>query len=57
MVVEQAASLRSGGTSLTFFKNGWKVFDAIGVADELRPQFLEIEECVFLLTILVRVCI
>ncbi|KAG6411552.1 hypothetical protein SASPL_129635 [Salvia splendens] len=46
VVVEQAASLRSGGTSLTFFKNGWKVFDAIGVADELRPQFLKIEECV-----------
>ncbi|KAG6414209.1 hypothetical protein SASPL_126927 [Salvia splendens] len=46
VVVEQAASLRSGGTSLTFFKNGWKVFDAIGVAAVLRPQFLEIEECV-----------
>ncbi|XP_042004300.1 monooxygenase 2 isoform X1 [Salvia splendens] len=46
VVVEQAASLRSGGTSLTFFKNGWKVFDAIGVADELRPQFLKIEEMV-----------
>ncbi|KAL1531203.1 monooxygenase 2-like isoform X1 [Salvia divinorum] len=46
VVVEQAESLRSGGTSLTFFKNGWKVFDAIGVAAELRPQFIEIEEMV-----------
>lgn len=46
MVLEQAESLRTGGTSLTFFKNGWKVFDAIGVGDELRPQFLEIQGCV-----------
>ncbi|KAH6829847.1 oxidoreductase family protein [Perilla frutescens var. hirtella] len=43
VVLEQAESLRSGGTSLTFFKNGWKVFDAIGVGDELRTQFLEIQ--------------
>ncbi|CAN0842613.1 Monooxygenase 3 [Linum grandiflorum] len=43
VVLEQADSLRTGGTSLTLFKNGWKVLDAIGVADELRPQFLEIQ--------------
>ncbi|XP_057810076.1 monooxygenase 2 isoform X1 [Salvia miltiorrhiza] len=43
VVVEQGESLRIGGTSLTFFKNGWKVFDAIGVGAELRSQFLEIE--------------
>ncbi|CAN1834811.1 Monooxygenase 3 [Linum perenne] len=43
VVLEQADSLRTGGTSLTLFKNGWKVLDAIGVASELRPQFLEIQ--------------
>ncbi|KAG8374651.1 hypothetical protein BUALT_Bualt10G0018200 [Buddleja alternifolia] len=43
VVVEQSDSLRTGGTSLTFFKNGWKVFDAIGVGTELRTQFLEIQ--------------
>ncbi|KAK5847268.1 hypothetical protein PVK06_003573 [Gossypium arboreum] len=34
---------RTGGTSLTLFKNGWRVLDAIGVADTLRGQFLEIQ--------------
>lgn len=43
LVLEQAESLRTGGTSLTFFKNGWKVLDAIGVGSELRTQFLEIQ--------------
>lgn len=43
VVIEQAESLRTGGTSLTFFKNGWKVLDAIGVGDDLRPHFLEIQ--------------
>ncbi|GAB4858049.1 hypothetical protein Ancab_015951 [Ancistrocladus abbreviatus] len=43
LVLEQAESLRTGGTSLTLFKNGWKALDAIGVGDELRTQFLEIE--------------
>ncbi|KAH1115713.1 hypothetical protein J1N35_009091 [Gossypium stocksii] len=43
VVLEQAASLRTGGTSLTLFKNGWRVLDAIGVADTLRGQFLEIQ--------------
>ncbi|CAI0417597.1 unnamed protein product [Linum tenue] len=43
VVLEQADSLRTGGTSLTLFKNGWRVLDAIGVAGELRPQFLEIQ--------------
>ncbi|KAG9155376.1 hypothetical protein Leryth_017902 [Lithospermum erythrorhizon] len=42
-VLEQAESLRTGGTSLTLFKNGWKVLDAIGVGSELRKQFLEIQ--------------
>lgn len=42
-MIEQAESLRTGGTSLTFFKNGWKVLDAIGVGDDLRPHFLEIQ--------------
>ncbi|KAK7367735.1 hypothetical protein VNO80_09753 [Phaseolus coccineus] len=42
LVLEQAESLRTGGTSLTLFKNGWRVLDAIGVANDLRTQFLEI---------------
>lgn len=42
-VLEQAESLRTGGTSLTLFKNGWRVLDAIGVGDDLRSQFLEIQ--------------
>ncbi|XP_052210392.1 monooxygenase 2-like [Diospyros lotus] len=43
VVLEQAESLRTGGTSLTFFKNGWRVLDAIGVGNLLRPRFLEIQ--------------
>ncbi|PWA74515.1 Aromatic-ring hydroxylase-like protein [Artemisia annua] len=43
LVLEQGESLRTGGTSLTLSKNGWTVLDAMGVADELRPQYLEIE--------------
>ncbi|KAE8708344.1 FAD/NAD(P)-binding oxidoreductase family protein isoform 2 [Hibiscus syriacus] len=43
VVLEQAESLRTGGTSLTLFKNGWRVLDSIDVADNLRSQFLEIE--------------
>ncbi|EOY24218.1 FAD/NAD(P)-binding oxidoreductase family protein isoform 1 [Theobroma cacao] len=43
LVLEQAESLRTGGSSLTLFKNGWRVLDAIGVADSLRSQFLEIQ--------------
>lgn len=42
-VLEQGASLRAGGTSLTLFKNGWRVLDAIGVADELRAKHLRIQ--------------
>ncbi|KAF8380593.1 hypothetical protein HHK36_028081 [Tetracentron sinense] len=43
LVLEQAESLRTSGTSLTLFKNGWRVLDEIGVGDDLRSQFLEIE--------------
>ena len=43
MVLEQGESLRTGGASLTLSKNGWTVLDAMGVADELRPQYLEIK--------------
>lgn len=43
LVLEQSESLRTGGTSLTLFKNGWQVLDALGVGDELRTQFLEIQ--------------
>lgn len=43
LVLEQSETLRTEGTSLTLFKNGWKVLDAIGVGSNLRSQFLEIE--------------
>lgn len=43
LVLEQSDSLRTSGTSLTLFKNGWGVLDAIGVGSELRTQFLEIQ--------------
>ncbi|KAI4327174.1 hypothetical protein L6164_019666 [Bauhinia variegata] len=43
LILEQAESLRTGGTSLTLFKNGWRVLDAIGVGNDLRTQFLEIQ--------------
>lgn len=43
LVLEQADSLRTGGTSLTLFKNGWSVLDALGVGSDLRSQFLEIK--------------
>ncbi|RID67049.1 hypothetical protein BRARA_D02154 [Brassica rapa] len=43
VVLEQSESLRTGGTSLTLFKNGWRVLDAISVGPQLRTQFLEIE--------------
>ncbi|KAG6606207.1 Monooxygenase 3, partial [Cucurbita argyrosperma subsp. sororia] len=43
LVLEQAESLRTSGTSLTLFKNGWRVLDAIGVGNVLRTQFLEIQ--------------
>ncbi|XP_051116933.1 monooxygenase 3-like isoform X2 [Andrographis paniculata] len=43
LVVEQADSLRAEGTSLTLFKNGWKVLDSIGVGALLRDQFLRIQ--------------
>lgn len=45
-VLEQGDALRAGGTSLTLFKNGWRVLDAIGVADELRSKYLRIQGCV-----------
>ncbi|AES94329.1 putative FAD-binding domain, FAD/NAD(P)-binding domain-containing protein [Medicago truncatula] len=43
LVLEQSESLRTGGTSLTLFKNGWSVLDSIGVANYLRTQYLEIQ--------------
>ncbi|XP_022159476.1 uncharacterized protein LOC111025881 isoform X2 [Momordica charantia] len=43
LVLEQAESLRTGGASLTLFKNGWRALDAIGVGNVLRTQFLEIQ--------------
>ncbi|ERN01123.1 hypothetical protein AMTRI_Chr03g52630 [Amborella trichopoda] len=42
LVLEQAGSLRIGGTSMTLFKNGWRVLDTLGVADDLRRQFGEV---------------
>uniref|UniRef100_A0A3Q7HSM5 FAD-binding domain-containing protein n=1 Tax=Solanum lycopersicum TaxID=4081 RepID=A0A3Q7HSM5_SOLLC len=43
LVLEQAESLRTEGSSITLSKNGWKALDAIGVGDELRSQFLELQ--------------
>ncbi|KAG7568518.1 FAD-binding domain [Arabidopsis thaliana x Arabidopsis arenosa] len=43
VVLEKAESLRTGGTSLTLSKNGWRVLDAISVGPQLRTQFLEIQ--------------
>ncbi|XP_072983662.1 monooxygenase 2-like isoform X1 [Typha latifolia] len=43
LVLEQGESLRTGGTSLTLFKNAWRVLDSIGVGDELRSKFLQIQ--------------
>ena len=51
-VLEQGPSLRAGGTSLTLFKNGWRVLDSIGVADELRAKYLRIQGYLALPTIL-----
>lgn len=45
-VMEQGETLRAGGTSLTLFKNGWRVLDAVGVAEELRAKYLRIQGCV-----------
>jgi NADPH-dependent 2,4-dienoyl-CoA reductase/sulfur reductase-like enzyme len=42
VVLEQAESLRTEGTSLTLFPNAWRALDALGVAQELRPQFINI---------------
>jgi 2-polyprenyl-6-methoxyphenol hydroxylase-like FAD-dependent oxidoreductase len=46
VVLEQGPTLHAGGTSLTLFKNGWHVLDAVGVADELRTKYLRIQGCV-----------
>lgn len=43
LVLEQSESLRTGGTSLTLSKNGWRALDSIGVANCLRTQYLEIQ--------------
>ncbi|VAI03269.1 unnamed protein product [Triticum turgidum subsp. durum] len=47
-VLEQGPSLRAGGTSLTLFKNGWRVLDSIGVADELRAKYLRVQGYTYL---------
>ncbi|KAK0588140.1 hypothetical protein LWI29_034883 [Acer saccharum] len=51
----KADSLRTGGTSLILFKNGWRVLDAIGVGSELRTQFLEIQGYI-LFILLLKMC-
>ncbi|KAG9454462.1 hypothetical protein H6P81_007366 [Aristolochia fimbriata] len=43
LVLEQTESLRTGGASLTLFKNAWRALDVMGVGDYLRGQFLEIQ--------------
>lgn len=54
-MLEQGESLRTGGTSLTLFKNGWKALDAIGVGNDLRSQFLEIQGYVVSIVLLVYI--
>lgn len=51
-VLEQGPSLRAGGTSLTLFKNGWRVLDSIGVADELRAKYLRVQGYTYLALLL-----
>ncbi|XP_019705665.1 monooxygenase 2 [Elaeis guineensis] len=46
VVLEQGDSLRTGGTSLTLSKNGWRALDVLGVGDELRSKFLQIQRLV-----------
>ncbi|KAJ9556152.1 hypothetical protein OSB04_010766 [Centaurea solstitialis] len=46
VVLEQSESLRTGGTSFTLSTNGWKVLDSMGVADQLRSQYLKIQGAV-----------
>ncbi|KAL9246874.1 hypothetical protein vseg_020358 [Gypsophila vaccaria] len=44
LVLEQSSALSNGwGTQLTIFKNGWNVLDMLGVGDELRSQFLQLQ--------------
>ncbi|KMZ62231.1 Monooxygenase, FAD-binding protein [Zostera marina] len=47
VVIEQGESLRTTGTSLGVFKNGWRVLDSIGVGDELRTQFAKLKGLCF----------
>lgn len=54
-MLEQGESLRTGGTSHTLFKNGWKALDAIGVGNDLRSQFLEIQGYVVSIVLLVYI--
>lgn len=42
LVLEQADSLRTGGTSLTLSKNGWRALDVLGVAEDLRKEYKKI---------------
>jgi len=42
VVLEQSKNLRNEGAALTLFPNAWRVLDALGVADVLRPHFINI---------------
>lgn len=42
VVLEQSKSLRNEGAALTLFPNAWRVLDVLGVADVLRPHFINI---------------
>ncbi|CAM6018742.1 unnamed protein product [Sphagnum balticum] len=42
VVLEQSKGLRNEGAALTLFPNAWRVLDALGVADVLRPHFINI---------------
>lgn len=43
LVLEQSDSLRTEGASISLFKNGWRVLDMLGVGNELRRHFLDIQ--------------
>ena len=42
-MLEQSDSLRTEGASISLFKNGWRVLDMLGVGNELRRHFLDIQ--------------
>ncbi|KAL8150909.1 hypothetical protein V2J09_020717 [Rumex salicifolius] len=46
LVLEQADALRTGGVTISLSKNAWDALDAIGVGDDLRSQYFQIQGAV-----------